>query len=233
MEKIVRLSVFSLFFTLAAFGQIVQNQNNSASLNDLSFFVNLNNTKYTDAEGSRYINDKFIPAKINQNSKLYPVRFDAVENIMEFKENDNEIKGISPTRDYRITLSDGSKRIYTSNTVISESGDLQRLFLEEVKTSQKYSLYRQERIKFFPGKPAKSSYEPEVPPVFKKLNDVFLVDYPGDDIDYLLIIPKNKKKAKTFFGEKSAEVLKYVKKEGLKLDSKADLIKIFDFYSQL
>lgn len=224
---ILSLSIFS-YFPLQA--QIAQNNVNT--LNDISFFVNVNNSKYQDAEGTKYIDDTFIPANINDIKKTFPVRFDVVDNIMEFKENSQEIMGISPTRDYRIEFSDGSNRIFTSKTIINEEGDLQRLFLEEIKVSSTYSLYIRKRIKFQPAKPAKSSYEPETPAVFRKMSDLFYVDYPDDSIDYLLQIPKNRKKAKLFFGDLGSDILKFAKKESLKFDSQKDLIKILNQYTQ-
>ncbi|PRX53628.1 hypothetical protein [Flagellimonas meridianipacifica] len=217
-----------IFITCSLQGQIAQN--NISSFDDISFFVNVNNPKYNNAEGTKYLNDNFTPSKINELEKLYPIRFDLVDNIMEFKENDQEIMGLSPTRDYRIVLTDDSNQIFVSNTIINESGDLQRLFLEEIKVTQAYSLYKRERIKFVPAKPAKSSYEPEVPAVFKKMNDSYYVDYVDDGIDYLLQIPKNKKKIKTFFGNHGPEVLKFAKKEGLKFDIQENLIAILNYY---
>ena len=229
-KQIVFLS-FILLATFSLNGQIAQNSVNT--FNDISFFVSINNKKYRDAKGTKYIDDKFILSKINNFEKLYPVRFDVVDNIMEFKEADQEIMGISPTQDFRIVFSDGSNRVFTSKTIINETGDLQRLFLEEVQVTQNYSLYKRTRIKFHPAKPAKSSYEPEVPAIFKKMSDFFYVDYPNDSIDYLLLLPKNKKKVKLFFGTHGNEVIKYAKKEGLKFDSQEAIIKILNYYAEI
>ena len=230
MKKQINILLGLLLFGYTSQAQIAQN--NIGSFDDISFFVNVNNPKYNNAEGSRYLNDEFIPAKINDIEKLYPVRFDLVDNIMEFKENDQEIMGISPTQEYRIQFTNGSNRVFVSKTIIGETGDLQRLFLEEIQVNPEYSLYKRQRTKFQPAKPAKSSYEPEIPAVFKKMNDMFYVDYPDDSIDYLLLFPKNKKKVKTFFGDRGADILKFAKKEGLKFDSQNSLVKILDYYTQ-
>ena len=230
MKKQINILLGLLFFGYTSQAQIAQN--NISSFDDISFFVNVNNPKYNNAEGTQYLNDKFVPAQINDIEKLYPIRFDLVDNIMEFKENDQEIMGISPAREYRIRFTNGSNRVFVSKTIISETGDLQRLFLEEIQVNPKYSLYKRERIKFQPAKPAKSSYEPEIPAVFKKMSDMFYVDYPDDSIDYLLLLPKNKKKVKTFFGDRGADIIKFAKKEGLKFDSQENLIKILDYYIQ-
>ncbi|MEM9363526.1 MAG: hypothetical protein AAGA43_12880 [Bacteroidota bacterium] len=230
MQKQILISVSILLLILNAKAQITQNSN--ASIKDISFFVVVNNPKYSDVEGTKYIFEEFVPSKINNLDKTYPVRFDAVDNIMEFKENDQEIKGVTPSREYRVLFSDGSNRIFMSKTIINESGDLQRLFLEEIVTNQSYSLYKRVRINYVPAKPAKSSYEPEVPAIFKKLSDSYYVDYVNDDIDYLLQIPKTKKKIRTFFGDLGSEILKFAKKEGLKFDSQENLIKILDYAIQ-
>ncbi|WP_435623306.1 hypothetical protein [Flagellimonas sp.] len=230
MQKQINILLGLLLFGFSSQAQIAQN--NISSFDDISFFVNVNNPKYDNAEGTKYLNEKFIPAKINDLEKLYPVRFDLLDNIMEFKENDQEIMGISPAKEYRIGFTDGSNRVFVSKTIIDETGDLKRLFLEVIKVNPKYSLYKRERVKFQPAKPAKSSYEPEIPAVFKKMNDSFYVDYPDDSIDYLLQLPKNKKKIKTFFGDKGNELVKFAKKEGLKFDSQENLVRILDYYTQ-
>ena len=230
MQKQIFTSTFILLLTLSVKAQITQN--NNASIKDISFFVVVNNPKYNDVEGTKYISEEFIPSKINNLDKTYPVRFDAVDNIMEFKDNDQEIKGVTPSREYRILFSDGSNRVFVSETVINEFGDLQRLFLEEIVATPSYSLYKRVRINYIPAKPAKSSYEPEIPAAFKKLSDAYYVDYADDDLDYLLQLPKTKKKIRTFFGDLGSEVLKFAKKEGLKFDSQENLIKILDYYIQ-
>ncbi|WP_422860881.1 hypothetical protein ACOKFD_08810 [Flagellimonas sp. S174] len=205
-------------------------QSDDVTLYEVSFFVDINNPRYKQVEGTRYINEAFIPAKINNFNKLYPLRLDVVNNVMEFKENNKDIRGISPTQDYRIVFSNPLKSVFVSNTIINESGDLQRVFLEEISAEQEFTLYKRERKQFQAAKPAKSGYESAIPAAFKNMKDSYYVDFANDNIDYLLQIPKNKKKIKTFFGDLGPEVLKYAKKERLKFDSEENLISILNFY---
>ncbi|MEM9077871.1 MAG: hypothetical protein AAGC43_12575 [Bacteroidota bacterium] len=222
-----------LFLVLTGISLKAQNlQVDDTSLYEVSFFVDVNNPKYKNVEGSKYIDETFVPAKINNLNKLYPVRFDVVNNVMEFKENNQEIRGVSPTRDHRIVLSNRTKTVFVSNTIMNEAGNLQRVFLEEILVKKAYTLYTRKRKQFQAAKPAKSGYESAIPAAFKEQNDSYYIDFVNDNIEHLLQIPKSKKKLKTFFGALSPEVIKFAKKEGLKFDSQEDLIKIMDYYTE-
>ena len=231
MVKKTRFLALFLLLGLHGTAQIAQNAN--TTLNDLSFFVDVNNSKYKDAEGSKYLDQQFTLAKINNLDKVYPVRFDLVDNIMEFKVNDKDVKGVTPKQAYRIVFVDGSDRIFTSKTIMGSSNDLERCFLEEVHVGDAFLLYKRQRKKFQKAQPAKSGYEQGISAKFKVMNTQFYVDYIEDSIDYLLEIPRTKKKVKSFFGESGDALIKYAKKERLAFDSKESLVKILEYRQQI
>ncbi|MEM8847415.1 MAG: hypothetical protein AAGD17_09970 [Bacteroidota bacterium] len=196
--------LFALLTTFSVFGQIAQGD--QGNLNDITFFLRVNNPRYEGAEGSRYLFEKFVPAKINEVPKSYPVRFDVVDNVIEFQENGEQIKGLSPKQEYRIQLMDGSNRVFITRTYIDDLGNLQKSFFELAHESESFHLFKKERIKYQPAKPIKSSYEPAKPAKFIKQEDLVYVDYPNDRLDYLIMIPKKKKKLKVFFGAQYPEL---------------------------
>nr|WP_299337483.1 hypothetical protein [Allomuricauda sp.] len=217
-----------LFTTSDILGQIPQND--QGNLNDITFFLTVNNPEYKDAEGSRYLFDEFVPAKISGISNSYPVRFDAVDDIIEFKENGEEIKGLTLNREYRIQLMDGSNRVFITRTYINDSGNLKKSFFEIVHDGDDFQLLKKERFKYLPAQPAKSSYEPAKPARFMKLQDQVYIDYPDDSLDYLIRIPKKKKKLKVFFGAQLKQVEAFAKKQNLEYDATEDFVKIMEHY---
>lgn len=219
------LSVVFLMISTCLIGQITAN--NNARLSDLEFFVWKNNPKYDGAEGSQYLFEYFIPAKINAIKKTYAIRFDAVDNAIEFKDQEGQTKVLSPQKDYTIMLSDGSNRLFKTKNYRNDDKNSGKSFFEELYGGEKFQIYRKERIKFQPLKPARSGYEPEVPAKFIRLNDAFYVHYSNLPSDLLIEIPRKKKRLKTFFGKEYAELEKFSKKNELHFDNADDLIVLF------
>ena len=71
MKNVILFIMLLVGTSLTAQIQNVQNQ----TLQDLQYYVNTNNPKYESAEGSRYLQDDFVPAKINGILKTQLLRF--------------------------------------------------------------------------------------------------------------------------------------------------------------
>ncbi len=208
-------------------------QNNNATLNDLAFFVQVNNPKYAGAEGSRYLFEEFVPVKINQIKTSHAVRFNIVENVIEFKDSDGEIKGLSKEEEYKIVLLDGTNRIFVTKRFVDDDAKaLGKTFFELMYANEHFELFKKERIKFQEAKPAKSSYEPEKSAKFIELPAVFYVNFSDSGTEELVQIPRKKKKLKDFFDDSYASIDKYTKKNSLQLDVSSDLVKILNHYIQ-
>ena len=214
--------------TLSGYSQL-QPPNNNSTLQDLVFFIDVNNKKYANAEGSKYIFEEFKLAKIEGLAGSHLVRFDPVDNIIQLKKEKNRILSLSKKYQYKIDLLDGSGS-YETQQYIDSDGKIENTFFEKIYTSAEFSLFKKHRIKFQPSKPAKSSYEPETPAKFIKLDDSYYLMNQVDNPKHLVQIPKKKKALLNFFGKKSSEVSKFVKTQKLKTDSEEDLIRIIGYY---
>ncbi len=217
-----------VLYTLTSYSQL-QPPNGNSTLQDLAFFIIVNNKKYANAEGSKYIFEEFKLAKIEGLTGSHLIRLDPVDNIIQLKKEDNKILSLSKKYQYKIMLLDGSGS-YETHRFINTEGEIGNTFFEKKHTTDRFLLYKKQRIKFLPAKPAKSSYEPEKSAKFVKLEDAYflmnLIDNPG----HLVEIPRKKKALLNFFGARSNEISKFIKTQKLKIDSEEDIIKILSFY---
>ncbi|MEL6917237.1 MAG: hypothetical protein AAFO99_05845 [Bacteroidota bacterium] len=226
MKKL--LIVFLIIPASHISAQIVRNT--TESFNELVFFVGINNPEYDNAEGSRYLNEEFVLAKINSISKVQPVRFNLIENSIEIRKEDGTIMSLSQSYDYTIKLVDGSKKEYETKRFKNENGDIKTSFFEKIHATENYALYFKERIRYIPKKPAKSSYDQEVPAKFVKGISKFYMAFSKSESQELIEIPRRKKDFLKTFMDKDGTMEKFLKKEKLKFDKKEDLVKLLDFY---
>ncbi|MFD2585884.1 hypothetical protein ACFSQJ_03010 [Croceitalea marina] len=220
----------AILYTLSGYSQL-QPPNSNSTLQDLAFFIDVNNKKYANAQGSKYIYADFKLAKIEGLSGSHLVRFDPVDNIIQLKKEDNKILSLSKKYQYKIELLDGTG-IYETQQFINTDGKIENTFFESIHTSKKYKLYKKHRIKFQPAKPAKSSYEPATDPEFIPLDAIYYVMNLEKNPGHLLELPRKKKVFLNFFGNRAKEMSKYIKTQNLKTSSEQDLIKILNYYFQ-
>lgn len=226
--KTYLLLIFSLtiFFASAQLQQV-----NNGSIDDLVFFVSTNNKIYDkEAKGSRYLNEEFIPARINTIKEVQLIRFNAVENTIEMKDSENKILTLSKSYDYSIKLLDSSNKLYETHSYINKDGAKAISFFEKIHTTEKYALYVKERVIYIPGKKATSSYEQDIPGKFKKGNTIFYVTNLNPKKKGLIEVPKKKKNLSILFQEQAKTIEKRMKKESLKMDKREDIITILNFY---
>ncbi|WP_350290705.1 hypothetical protein [uncultured Croceitalea sp.] len=228
--NILKKVVFCLI-TLCVFKGYSQLQppNNNSTLQDLAFFIDVNNKKYANAEGSKYIFEEFKLAKIDGLSGSHLIRFDPVDNIIQLKKEDDKILSLSKKYQYKITLLDGSG-VFETQQFINPEGKIENTFFERIVSTENFSLFKKQRVKFESSKPAKSSYEPAVPAKFTKLQDAYYLMNLENNPGHIVEIPRKKKALLNFFGNKSKEVGKYIKNEKLKVSSGEDLVKILNYY---
>lgn len=200
------------------------------SFNELAFFVSSKNPIYDNTEGSRYLNDEFVPVEIVNIKGTKLVRFNTVENTIEVRKENGDIMLLSLVERYSIKLLDGSKRQYVTRSYVNEKQKEVTTFFEILYGVEKFKLYVKERVLFRKGKPEKSSYEKAVPAKFVKGKDIFYVATPDVEQDGLQKIPTKKKLFYKFFGNQEKSVKQFVKNEKLSIDNEDDLVKILDFY---
>ncbi len=218
------VSVFMMFI-----GFCQKQQPNNPTLQELAFLVDVNASKYANAIGSKYLFDEFKLAKIEGFQGSHLIRFDAVDNIIELKKEADEIRQLSKKKQYKIEFLDGSGT-YETKSFTNSSGKIEYSFFEKRYECSKFLVYKKERIKFEPAKPAKSSYEQEVPAEFVNQANAYYLLKLSENNPHLVEIPRKKKALLAFFGNKSKEMAAFLKKQKLKPNSEEDIIKIIHRY---
>lgn len=180
------------------------------------------------AEGSRYITEGFSPAIINNSAITYAVRYNAVDDLMELRDENSKILIIDKNKEYIIKFNDGSNKLY--QTVTYKDG--KRGFAISIWVDEnKNGLFIKEKIKFSPEKP-KIGYDlANNPAKYARVKDAFYMR--DGENSPLKELSSNKKKFLTAFKGKEKKVQNFIKKENLKINNKEDLMKIMLFYFSL
>lgn len=227
--KKISLTLFLVLIGSCVFAQI--QQLNNGTLNELVFFVGTNNKKYDeDSEGSRYLNESFLPARINDIKETQLVRFNVVENAIEIKDSNGKVLTLSNSYEYSIKFLDGSKKVYETHAFLNENSTTSISFFEKIHATEKFALFLKERIIYIPGKKSTSSYEQDISGKFKKGRTLFYITDLASQSTALLEVPKKRKNLSRLFKKQTKTLEMHMKKKALKLDRKEDLIKIVNFY---
>ena len=135
---------------------------------------------------------------------------------------------LSPTGDEFIKMLDGSNTEYEFTKFKNQDGKVKKSFLERLKSSTSYSLYKRETIKYF-KKTKAEGYAPAKPARFEKVSPQFYLRPPGEKA-MPIYLPGSKKKFLAVFGPKNAAKAKaLIKKERLNLTKQEDITKVLDF----
>ncbi|MEM8507165.1 MAG: hypothetical protein AAF717_05010 [Bacteroidota bacterium] len=183
--------------------------------------------RYEIEEGSPYLNLEFAPAKIGDREKTYLVRFNVYEGSVEVWIQENKVIELNNSSDERITMLDGSNTEYVITTYLDPKGDLKKGFLEELKVSNSYTLYKKENVKYF-KKVKAGAYKEEQPARFETAPPQFYFKLVDDDAT-IRYLSNNKKKFLSIFDPQNADKVKaLIKKEKLSLTKKEDIIRILE-----
>lgn len=223
----------TIIFLICSIG-VAQVQNQQLNrLSDLEFYVRTNNPTYSTAEGSRYLNDEFLPARINGIQKTQLLRFNVPDNVVEVMNSKNEIMALSFKKGYNIKIMDDLFKVYETHQYLDKDGKKQTTFFEKLYEEGNFKLYLKENIKFTPAKKAKSGYEPAKPATFIKVNDTFYTLGFNTESELLTALPLKRKKLIPLFGEHAQTMEKMIKSEKLNIKDKEDLTALFVAYFKL
>lgn len=205
-------------------------QINKGAFDDYLYFVNQNRPAYEDIQGTPYLSEDFIPARIDNFKNVVQVKFNVFANNIEFKKPDNDIAILSLEKDYKFRLLDSFNTEYEIHDYVNEKDELGRTFFKKIGSGENFTLFLKQNIKLIPKKLATSGFEQNQPARFSHTKGTFYVGHPQKDIKKLVAVPTRKKEITTFFKEKSKLIKQYMKKERLKLDNEDDLMELLNYY---
>jgi hypothetical protein len=220
-----RLS-FSFLALVSVMGLHAQNALRD-DLNGVYYDPTLYMQQYEIEDGSPYLEVEFQPAKIGDREKTYLVRFNAYKGNIEVWIKENQVIILNASGEERIQLLDGSKREYVITKYRNPENDKAEGFLQVIRSTEGYTLYKKEVIQYFKKKKAEG-YAAAKPARFEKARPQFYLKPSGSD-KMPIYLPSNKGKFLGVFGSKNAVKAKtLIKKERLRLNKEEDIIRILD-----
>lgn len=176
-------------------------------------------------EGSIYSNDKFSGIKVNGEDHKGKVRYNALEDKMEF--SDNSFYGFKAGDE--LNLIDIKKKYLYADHKYGKNNNIIG-FLVVTQSGKKAQLYKKEKVKFVKGSVAKSSYDKTIPDKYVKEKDIFFLRINDGEITE---VPSSKKDFAKLFGDKEKEVLDYLKKNNSSLTAENDLKIVFNYLNTI
>lgn len=184
------------------------------------------NIDLADIEGSMYFEERYLPGSIYVGTQLYgnfPMRYNGFTDEIEVeKAKGMDTESVFKTNSLYCNI---GKDTYVLKDYLDGKGDLVQGYLLRLTTEGKYKLYQKKGKVFKEGKKAQTSLHQDSPHKFKN-SESFYVQV-GDKYPRYL---KNSKKAlKEIFDEGDLDkVKKYIKENGIKLNDKDGLLRLFN-----
>lgn len=239
MKSYLRISsaMFLLFFGFAGIAQenVLGNVNMANSLDHLEMTMdNLKSTTLTSVDlsskalvGSMYINDAFLPGKIDSQENTYSFRYNAYQDEMEVKFG--EATYFMPLSTYYSISFVGTNKKYQVLDYDSDATSKKGFFVE-LQNGTPMTLYNKEKVKYYPEVPAKLGFSRYEPPKLQRTKNNFFIVLEGTKA---ISVPTKKKEALNMFTKKVSTMKSYIKKNKLSFKKEADMIQMVRYYNSL
>ncbi|MDX1470306.1 MAG: hypothetical protein R3213_02325 [Flavobacteriaceae bacterium] len=183
-----------------------------------------------EAEGSPYVNEEYLPVKVNGQDIIYSARYNAYNDEMEIKtaESENPI-ALDTKIDYTVTFINNNK-VYRTLSYPNSRGQMLKGFLVKVYSTENYTLFMKENIKYQDKIKAKSSYQSDKPAKFVRDADVFYVQKNDGPVK---IVPNKRKEIHEIFDTNQDKIKDFIKDSKTDSDDKNDLVKLLIFADTL
>lgn len=196
---------------------------NSTGLIDLRPYENS-----SKVEGSQYVIDKFLPATIEGVEGTHLMRYNALNDDIEYQKEEDKIFVLDKTNKKYDVVFLNNKQKYGVYEYVDFSGESTKGFLIELYASN-LSLLKREKVKYVSDKYPKNGYEDLVPAHYERAADEYYIKQ-GDNI---VAFPKNKKLLLAMYPEKKSEISNYLKSNRVSFKNERDLISTVAFLSTL
>lgn len=177
--------------------------------------------KKSDVQGSKYINENYILAKIDDSVKDFPLRYNAFDNEFEYRENISNTIKLDKIYN-KIVFVTGQTFILTPYKDLS--GNIKQEYIELIQASGN-TLYKSNRIKFIEAKEPVNGYDTAKPAKYVISEPSYIIKYK----DQYFEISKKVKDLETMFPEKATDLKSFIKTNKIKLDKEESLIKLAQY----
>lgn len=177
-----------------------------------------------DTQGSMYIFPEFTPVKVGGEMQIFTVRYNAFNDRMEFKDQEN-VYEYYPNVNDQVFLLMGINKKYHYLNYKNKDGKFANGYLVEVYKGKGNSLFKKESVKFTPGQVSKTGMDRTYPDKYSKADDVYFIQFGEGEI---IEVPTSRKEFLKIFGENEKMVSDLIKKEGYSFKDHKDIIKILN-----
>ncbi|WP_164975401.1 hypothetical protein [Flavobacterium piscinae] len=184
-----------------------------------------NNSK---VEGSQYVIDKFLPATIEGVEGTHLMRYNALNDDIEYQKEENKIFVLDKTNKKYDVVFTTNKQKFGVYEYTDIKGEMVKGFLIELYAGN-VSLLKREKVKYVSEKYPKSGYEDLIPAHYERADDEFYIKS-GNNI---LAFPKNKKALIKMYPDKKSSLDDFFKKNRVSFKNEKDIISIVAFLSSL
>lgn len=181
----------------------------------------------SNAEGSPYVNENFMPLKIKGFDQIFSGRYNAYNGEMEIQLEENVIV-LDIEKPYEVNFINSNIK-YKIFSYTNSKGITKNRFLLLVNETPEHLLLKEETIKFEDASPAKNSYQAAKLASFKRESDIYYLKR-NKVITYL---PSRSKDLVKAFPQNAVDIKKFIKKNKLSTKNEADLIEIVNYIISL
>ena len=226
-----KYSKFILLVTASAttlsFAQTTQPYSSTNNSTAYGYYFKTPQVDANDVQGSMYIIDAFLPAKIECLKELIPpLRYNAYKDEIEFKK-DNELYYIVKTDSCDVIIDNRRYR----HVYYQENNETTKGYLLVLSTNlqAKHLLFRKDKIRYNQPVIASTSYQSDKPASLTQEDPVYFLSTSLG----ILQIPKKKKELLALFAEKSSQIEQFLKEKKIALSNEKDLVVLTEFLSTL
>ena len=194
---------------------------------DVYYDVNMHRGQYDGTLGSPYLNEAFMPCKINEIKETQWVRFNAYNGTVEVKISGTKVVLLGDSIAYIIKLEDGSGKIYHTRNFYDSKGILDNSFFQLIHQSEGYDLFLREKIRYNKAVKAEG-YKDAEPASFKPVGGEYFVTDLWEKTPRLVLLPKKMSSFLELFPGQTKSLKKFIREHKLKLDNTEDLVQIMN-----
>lgn len=196
---------------------------------DKSFTLSGNTTSTSDLPpttiGKPYINEDFIEARVNNGEKLFKLRYNNYEDIIEYEKSKSEILFLNKEANTLIEFTNG-KKLFLKDVKYGKKTD--NGYFENVIKGDNISIFKNQRIAFFNGVSKNNGYNQTATPEYKPEKEKFYIE-----IDEILYPFENPKDIIKLLPKQEKDLKKYLKENKVNLESITDMRKFLAFIDSI
>ena len=181
--------------------------------------------KSQSAPGSKFVNEKYMPAKVSNDAKTVIARYNAYADNFEVSDPQAGSTSVLPMQGNVTITFVNTGETYSVQQYKTEDEEIKSGYLYVISDKENVKIFRRQKITLTPEVFPASSYQTYKPANYKRSGDEFYVKIKDQDAQFF----SGKKDLAKLFPAKSKEILDFIKKNKLDLEKDSDLKSLGEF----